>query len=168
MYIVVISELPFGVYGKRDRFMSSRIDRNYNGDCSVHECFKVLKDDPSAVLVDVRTKAEWTYVGIPVLSDMGKEPCFIEWQTYPDMTLNEGFVNTLSTELQRRGASVNTPIFFLCRSGVRSAAAAIALANAGYVQCHNVTGGFEGPLNESGHRATQEGWKNTGLPWRQI
>jgi rhodanese-related sulfurtransferase len=58
------------------------------------------------------------------------------------------------------------PVLFLCRSGVRSAAAAEAAARAGYAHAYNVTEGFEGPLDADGHRGVS-GWKAAGLPWRQ-
>ena len=63
--------------------------------------------------------------------------------------------------------SEDAPILFLCRSGVRSVAAATAMATLGYARCYNVTEGFEGDCSEAGHRGTVGGWKVRGLPWVQ-
>jgi rhodanese-related sulfurtransferase len=55
----------------------------------------------------------------------------------------------------------------LCRSGVRSIAAAEAMTAAGYKNCYNILGGFEGPPDQQRHRGTTGGWKAAGLPWEQ-
>ena len=61
------------------------MDQGYAGDKSVNDCFEILANDSTSVLVDVRTKAEWNYVGIPDLSKLGKSPVFLEWQIFPAM-----------------------------------------------------------------------------------
>ena len=61
----------------------------------------------------------------------------------------------------------HTPMFFLCRSGGRSLDAAIAVAAEGYNYCFNITGGFEGDIDEKSQRATIHGWKYANLPWVQ-
>jgi rhodanese-related sulfurtransferase len=131
------------------------------------EAFALLDRDPAAVLVDVRTKAEWQYVGVPDLSTIGKEVVFIEWQAYPLMAVDVDFVTGLSRVLSRQGVSIDAPILFICRSGVRSLAAAQALNAAGFTRCVNVAGGFEGPADASRHRGRTDGWKAKELPWIQ-
>ena len=64
------------------------------------------------------------------------------------------------------GLQAGRPIYLLCRSGVRSRAAAEALTDAGLGPAFNVLEGFEGPHDDEGHR-TVAGWKIAGLPWRQ-
>lgn len=137
---------------------------SYAGDLTPDEAFELLRSRPDAVLVDVRTRAEWSYVGIPDLTGLGRDAVLLEWQTYPDGAVNPpGFVQTLT----RVAAGEATPLLFLCRSGVRSVAAAQAAAQAGYEQAYNVTEGFEGGPDAHGHRGTEAGWKVRGLPWRQ-
>ena len=135
----------------------------YAGDIAPTEAWKLLGDRKDAVLVDVRTRAEWNYVGLPDLEAVGHKPALIEWQVFPTMHVNPEFVGALSGALADKSA----PILFLCRSGVRSAAAAKAMTAAGYTACLNVTDGFEGPLDAAAKRGTSRGWKASGLPWRQ-
>jgi len=132
------------------------------------EAWLELKGDPDAVLVDVRSRAEWTFVGVPDLSSIGKEPVLLEWQRYPAMEMNTDFVGELRRALGARGAGEDTVIYFLCRSGARSAAAAAAMTTAGYRNCKNVSDGFEGRLDGARHRGSVEGWKAAGLPWVQA
>lgn len=135
----------------------------YAGDLDPAESYRLLTDDPDAVLVDVRTRAEWSYVGLPDLSTLGKPVLQIEWVTFPEGARNARFVDELSTSIARREA----PVLFLCRSGVRSIAAAEAATEAGYRRAYNVLQGFEGNPDADGHRGTTSGWKVAGLPWRQ-
>lgn len=135
---------------------------NYAGDVDSATSYAALKTVPEAVLVDVRTTAEWSYVGVPDLSQIGKRVIPVEWQRFPDGKQNESFLE----QLRQAGVAEGTPIYFLCRSGVRSAAAAQAVTAAGLGPAYNVSDGFEGPLDREGHR-TLAGWKAAGLPWRQ-
>lgn len=133
----------------------------------VKEVWKQLERDPGARLVDVRTRAEWAFVGITDLSALAKQPIQIEWQTFPDGQINPSFVDQLISDLVASGAGQDTNLYFLCRSGGRSLAAARAMAEAGFRACHNVTGGFEGPPDGNRHRGFVMGWKIAGLPWAQ-
>ena len=126
-----------------------------------------LQGNPRSQLVDVRTRAEWTYVGIPDLGALGKRAVLVEWQTFPDQSVDPRFADRLAQELQALGVQLDDDLFFICRSGSRSLAAAKAMASAGYRACHNVSEGFEGPLDDDRHRGTLSGWKATGLPWQQ-
>ncbi|MGH6867116.1 MAG: rhodanese-like domain-containing protein [Methyloceanibacter sp.] len=126
-----------------------------------------LASKPRSQLVDVRTRAEWTYVGIPDLGPLGRRPVLVEWQTFPDQSLDPRFVERLAGELKALGVQPDDDLFFICRSGSRSLAAARAMAAAGYRACHNVSEGFEGPLDDQRHRGSVMGWKAAGLPWQQ-
>ena len=81
-----------------------------------------------AQMVDVRTDAEWAYVGFPDLAPVGKRIANISWQVYPAMQVNAGFVDALRTA----GFTPEHKLFFLCRSGVRSLHAAEAASAAGF------------------------------------
>lgn len=135
----------------------------YAGDLDPADTYRKLADDPEAVLVDVRTRAEWSYVGGPDLSTLGKPVLQIEWVGFPGGTRNEGFVDALAAAGVAKGA----PVLFLCRSGVRSMAAAEAATAAGWTGAYNMLEGFEGNPDGDGHRGTTGGWKVAGLPWRQ-
>lgn len=140
---------------------------SYAGNVTCRECWKALADDASAQLIDVRSAAEWNFVGIPNLGDLGKDPILLEWQSFPGMAKDPEFTAKLSGELQRRGCGPQTPLYFLCRSGARSQSAAVAMTAAGYGNSFNIQGGFEGGHDPDGHRGTVEGWKHDELPWRQ-
>lgn len=96
----------------------------YAGDLTPQEAWDILASNPKAVLVDVRTEAEWNFVGVPDTSDLGRAPVFVEWTTYPDGQLNHRFVQ----DLLEAGVepSADAPVIFLCRSGQRSIGAAVA------------------------------------------
>ena len=136
----------------------------YAGDVRPPTAWKILSERQDAVLIDVRTRAEWSYVGLPDLEALGKKPALIEWQVFPGMQLNQDFVADLSAALPDKGVL----LLFICRSGARSAAAAKAMTAAGYSTCFNVAEGFEGPLDAGAKRGTAGGWKAAGLPWRQT
>ena len=125
--------------------------------------YETLRTDKQARLVDVRTDAEWAFVGLPDLSEVGQEPVLIPWQVYPTMQVNGGFAD----HLRQAGLTPEHKIYFLCRSGVRSVAAARAAAAAGFPHVFNIADGFEGPPDEDGHRGVTAGWKADALPWQQ-
>lgn len=147
--------------------MTVQLSRGYTADVSAAEAYAMLEKDRSAVLVDVRTKAEWSYVGAPDLSGIGKEVLFLEWQEFPTMKVSTDFAPRLLEVLRTQGVSASAPIFFLCRSGARSRAAATALSQAGQERCYNIADGFEGPLDDKRQRGAVAGWKSGGLPWAQ-
>ena len=137
--------------------------KDYRGDVSPAEAWQVLTEDPKAVLVDVRTDAEWNYVGVPDLSSIRKESIFLSWQFFPTGNQNMQFVQELSARVTDQSAT----LLFLCRSGVRSKAAAAAMTRAGYGDSFNVLEGFEGDPDSQKHRGTSSGWKTAALPWIQ-
>lgn len=126
-----------------------------------------LADSRDSVLIDVRTRAEWTYVGIPDVTSLGKETVLVEWQGFPGNRPNPAFVEELSERLVALGATTDTELYFICRSGARSQSAALVMLNAGFTRCFNVAEGFEGPLDNARHRGAVGGWKARALPWAQ-
>ena len=136
---------------------------SYAGDLTVRESWEMLARDPNSVLVDVRSQAEWSFVGVPDLSSLGKKVALVSWQTFPGMKSNPDF----GAQLSAAGVSPDKTVLFLCRSGVRSKSAAIAMTATGYARCHNVAGGFEGPHDGQRHRGAVDGWKAANLPWVQ-
>lgn len=138
-------------------------DGAYAGDISPSRAWEILEGDAGAVLVDVRTPAEWTYVGIPDLRSLGKQPVMVPWALYPSNQINPAF----AAEIAAAGIDADAPVLFICRSGVRSRAAAIAMTAHGFGTCYNVAHGFEGDPDDQRHRGTVSGWKVEGLPWLQ-
>ncbi|MBM6403650.1 rhodanese-like domain-containing protein [Phycicoccus sp. CSK15P-2] len=134
----------------------------YAGDVTPPEAYTAVTGPDDAVLVDVRTSAEWSFVGVPELGSSGRRPLFVEWNRFPGGAVNDGFVD----ELRAAGLEPGRPVYFLCRSGVRSVAAAEAATAAGLGPAYNIVEGFEGPVDPAGHRSVS-GWKVDGLPWRQ-
>ena len=133
------------------------------------DAWTILETDNNARLIDVRTQAEWSFVGVPDLSELGHTLICIEWAEFPGMSKNPRFADAVVEAL---GDEAPGPLLFLCRSGVRSLYSAEAVT-AKYsqmgkaVECLNVKEGFEGDLNPNGHRGFHNGWKHRGLAWRQ-
>jgi rhodanese-related sulfurtransferase len=144
--------------------MASPTSPDYAGDISAAEAWQQLQSDPKAQLVDVRTMAEWNFVGLPDLGAVGRKVHCVEWQGFPSGAQNPAFVAEASAAL---GADTSAPVLLICRSGARSRAAAIALTRAGFEKAFNVAGGFEGDSDGEGHRGNINGWKAANLPWRQ-
>ena len=138
-------------------------EAGYAGDVGPAEAWRMLQDDPDARLIDVRTDAEWRYVGLPDLGSLGRTTLCVSWQAFPDLRRNERFV----AEVAESGVTPDQTVLLICRSGQRSKDAAIALTAQGYRRCYNVAEGFEGPRDGQGHRGTSGGWKARDLPWIQ-
>jgi len=129
----------------------------YFGAVTPTEAHALLQARVNSRLVDVRTRAEWDYVGrVP-------GSILIEWNTYPDGARNPRFLD----ELRKRCVDLDAPVLFICRSGQRSDATARAAKAAGYSMAFNVLEGFEGDRDPEGHRGTLGGWRKAGLPWIQ-
>ncbi|WP_025897417.1 rhodanese-like domain-containing protein [Sneathiella glossodoripedis] len=135
----------------------------YAGDVTPQQAWEMLQDQAGAVLVDVRTNAEWAYVGLPDLYSIGKKCELNSWVLFPQMAPNPNFLPLLN-EIQ---PDKSQPVLFLCRSGVRSVAAAIAATSAGFENCFNILEGFEGDPDSEGHRGKICGWKVRNLDWKQ-
>lgn len=139
----------------------------YTGDVDASTTWEHLNKIKTSVLVDVRTTAEWTFVGVPDLSTINKTVILQEWQQYPEMNINSHFAENIAAAIRKQGGDENTEVYFLCRSGVRSMSAASELTSLGFTNCFNVTGGFEGPPDDERHRGRIDGWKALNLPWTQ-
>ena len=148
--------------------MSYQSVASYAGDLLAIDAYGLLASEAASVLIDVRTQAEWAYVGAPDIKTLGKTPFLVEWQSYPSMRVDEQFVARLGAMLESAGVERGDPLLFLCRSGARSRRAAVVMTDAGWAPCFNVSDGFEGPLDGSGRRGGVGGWKASGLPWMQT
>ncbi len=139
------------------------------GQLSPQEAFAALRATPDSALVDVRTRAEIAFVGGPDPQALGRPLVAVEWIDFPQGRPNARFADELRAAL---GQAWPAHLFFLCRSGSRSLAAARLIAERTQdegvpVACVNVAEGFEGDLDAEGHRGTVNGWKVARLPWRQ-
>ena len=138
-------------------------DAGYAGDLKVEEAWSLLGDDPDAVLIDIRTKAEWSYVGVPDLSAIGREPVFAEWLLFPAMSENPNFFDELSTQ----GVGPDKAAIVMCRTVNRSGKAVRAMTERGFPRSYLLLEGFEGSIDGDKHRGARDGWKAAGLPWVQ-
>ena len=148
--------------------MSYQNFAGYAGDLLAIDAYALLEGDSTSVLIDVRTQAEWAYVGTPDIQALRKAPLFLEWQSYPSMAVDANFTARLEALLQSGRVERGASLVFLCRSGARSRHAAIAMTSAGRGPCFNVSDGFEGRLDDSRRRGAVSGWKAGGLPWTQT
>jgi len=139
------------------------MNTNYAGDLLPQEAWTLLTEESNGEVIDVRTDAEWAYVGFPDLGHFGKQIHFLEWLTFPGMSINPDFASALLA----KGFAKDQPLLFLCRSGQRSRNAAIAMTAQGFTRCYNIAEGFEGDKDAEQHRGTVSGWKHAGLPWIQ-
>ncbi len=127
----------------------------YAGDITVQAAY-AWQQAGWAVLVDIRSAAEWTFVGqVP-------QAIAVEWKSWPGMVPNPEF----DAQLQA-AVPVGARLLMLCRSGVRSIAAAQRATALGF-EAYNILEGFEGDLDAQGHRGKTGGWRHHGLPWRQT
>ena len=121
-----------------------------------------LQNNPQALFVDVRSKAEFKYVGYP------ENSILIPWIDDPDWEPNpEAFSDAVMQELDGRENLSDTEIILICRSGFRSNEALKCLENEGFTQVSHVASGFEGDLDENDHRGNLNGWRHDGMPWSQ-
>lgn len=147
--------------------MSGTIE--FAGEVDPSTAWEKLTANPKAALVDVRSDAEFAFVGVPDLSPLSKDVWFVPWKTFPGMRPNETFFEEVAARLAQSGAD---EIFLLCRSGGRSMQAAdaltrVAISGEGVVKAWNVAEGFEGDLNGARRRGRVNGWKARDLPWVQ-
>jgi rhodanese-related sulfurtransferase len=127
----------------------------YAGEVTPEEAF-ALAQSGAARIIDVRTRFEAEYVG------RIEGTALVEWKKLGAPTPNPDFL----TELETVGKK-DENLLFLCRSGVRSHAAAQAAQAVGYRGAFNILEGFEGDLDSGKHRGTSGGWRYRGLPWVQ-
>jgi len=126
----------------------------YTGELTPKETFDMMQQDPSIILVDVRSQAELELVGrVP-------QAVHIEWAFYPGMVANADFAVQLQAQIDN-----NQTIVFMCRTGGRSHNAAMVAQQLGYSHVYNMLEGFEGEANALRQRTQINGWKHAGLPW---
>ena len=126
---------------------------NYAGDIPAPLAWQWVQAG-EAVLVDVRTDAERAWVGqVP-----GAVP--VQWKLWPSMANNPDFDAQLQAAVPQ-----GQKVVLLCRSGVRSVAAAVRAQQLG-IEAYNILEGFEGGLDANGHRGNVGGWRKQGLPWK--
>ena len=94
--------------------MSNENVVGYAGDLLATDAFRLLSDDPSSTLIDVRTRAEWAYVGAPDLTAIGKSVLFLEWQSFPTMQVDSDFAARLGATLGSAAVQPGAPLLFLC------------------------------------------------------
>ena len=127
----------------------------YAGDITLQEAWSLLKDDADAFLVDVRTEAEWSYVGTPDLSPIGRKPIFAQWLLAPAMSENPNFFDDLAAQ----GMTPGKAAIVMCRTVNRSLKAARAMTAKGFPRSYFMLEGFEGSLDGEKHRGLRDGWK---------
>ena len=121
-----------------------------------------LNENPEAVLIDVRTKAEHKYVGYP------ENSILIPWFDEPDLESNpDAFYESVLALLSERTDVLETELILICRSGFRSNEALKSLQSKGFTCVSHVASGFEGDLDENDHRGNLNGWRHDGMPWMQ-
>ena len=121
-----------------------------------------MNENPEAVLIDVRTRAEHKYVGFPDNSIL------IPWFDEPDLESDpDTFYESVLDALSNRNDAMDTELILICRSGFRSNEALKCLQSKGFTCVSHVASGFEGDLDENDHRGNLNGWRNDGMPWSQ-
>ena len=134
------------------------------------QAFAILSENKKSVLIDVRTKEEFSFVGIANATNFDNRMILLPLRFLPNMEENPDFAVTLSESLEKMFSGQepsNITLLFICRSGARSNEAANYFINLGYKNSYNIISGFEGDLNEENHRGKLNGWKAENLPWRQ-
>ncbi len=133
----------------------------YAGDVDASVAYEWLQRH-AGVLVDVRSEPEWHCAGVPTLAGTPSSVLPLAWKLYPQWNINLHFLSQLQAAV-----AVTTPVFFLCKTGGRSADAATAATAAGYHMAYNICDGMEGPHDAQGRRGRIAGWKAAALPWEQ-
>lgn len=126
------------------------------------DAFEMLKNQKNSFLVDVRTNEEFNFVGMVDASNFENRILLNPWQILPQMQLNPNFAKNLTSQIP-----FDCNLFFICKTGGRSAQSAEFAFGLGYQNCYNVVNGFEGDLNDDSQRGKINGWKASNLPWRQ-
>jgi len=131
------------------------------GHLSSLDTWVLLKENPEAKLIDIRSSMEFLFIGHPT------ESIHIAWMEDPDWEINPNFIKEIN-QIQKASTNNNCPIIMICRSGNRSEKAGIQLLEAGLTNIYHVTDGFEGDRDENNHRGTLNGWRFHELPWEQC
>lgn len=142
---------------------------------TAEEAYELRTSDPNSLLIDIRSLAEITFLGMPTIADAHIEYRRMDQNSVYDakkasftLSPNPHFLMEIEGLLAQRGLAKDTPVILMCRSGSRSARAADELTARGFTQVYSVTDGYEGDKMRNGALAGQRiinGWKNAGLPW---
>lgn len=149
-----VAEVPEALL-ERARDRSKKLGTPFAGLIYPSEAWALARSG-AGVLIDVRTPEERKFVGrVPDVPH-------VAWRSGPDMAPNPNFVEQVQAVVPK-----DAVVLLLCRSGIRSAAAAEALTQAGFANAFNVLEGFEGEIDQHQQRGTYNGWRYHGLPWIQ-
>ncbi len=139
------------------------------------ETIELMKKDPKVILVDVRTPAEWQFVGHTRAAQIMIPSIFFKFDGVDEKkpryrsVLNEGFVSELEDKAADLDADSDSTYILMCRSGAtRAQPAAKMLAQYGYKNVYIMTDGFEGSKIKEGDKKgfrLKNGWKNSGAAW---
>ncbi len=142
---------------------------------TAQEAYKMKMEDKKILFVDIRTRAEVAFLGMPTIADVNIPYMTVgDWDTWNEkkknfkLVPNSGFLSTLEDKIKEKHLNKNSKIILICRSGNRSAKAINLMAQAGYKQVYSVIDGFEGGKIKKGEHKGQRlknGWKNANLPW---
>lgn len=134
-----------------------------------------LLENPDAVLVDVRSRAEVAFLGLPRRTNVHMPymvmPMMGEFDAKKGgyaLEINPDFPRAFRDYAEANGITAGTPIVLICRSGTRSARAADVLFEMGYRNVYSILDGFEGDKAKDGPdkgKRSLNGWKNAGLDW---
>lgn len=128
----------------------------YAGAVTPAEAWELLQNAPGTRIVDVRSHAEFIWVGrVPHAVE-------IEWMLWPERTQNPNFLTELNAQVDKE-----SQVLFLCRSAQRSHLAAALATEHGWNSCYNILEGFEGEKDANGQRGHVGGWRKAKLPWFQ-
>ena len=126
------------------------------------EAAERCRQNSDAVIIDVRSRVEYEFVGHPIGA------VHVPWKEFPHWDENSEFCQLVDTALgDSEGDKFERPLLMLCRSGARSLAAGKKLAEHGYTNVTNIAEGFEGDKDDANHRGNINGWRFHQLPWEQ-
>ena len=140
---------------------------NYTGDVSVEEVWAALSAEDKAYWWMFVRRLNGLSLAHVICQNLASHR-LISWQEFPHMEINPNFSQMIMAQtLGGQAIQKDWPLYFLCRSGVRSQSAAAAMVASGFEKCFNILHGFEGVRDHDGHRGIKSGWKAAGLPWVQ-
>jgi len=171
---VLISIFSFSCYAA-DTPTKKKKQTNLGLYLTAKEAYQMKTKDSHILFLDVRTRAEVAFLGMPKIADFNIPYMMVgDWDTWNDkkknfkLTPNSGFLSTLEDKITAKKLTKNSQIILICRSGSRSAKATNLMAQAGYKQVYTVVDGYEGDKAKKGMHKGQRvvnGWKNADLPW---
>eukprot|EP01080_Neovahlkampfia_damariscottae_P011299 gene11299-4110_t len=138
-------------------------------DITPQDTLKILMADKNSFLIDIRTDAEWMWVGKPEIptTPWKSEPIFVQFLYHPNRNLNPNFFEEVLSKLKKSPRfKPDSKLFFLCCCASRSVKASKMFKEKGY-NAYNILYGFDGPANQDRQRGKVDGWRFRNLPWYQ-